>query len=116
MQSATKTYMPNKYHDLLHVNDAMRSWVTTRHNKQLTNIVTYIRIKNILSCLRDLHHAGSTLSKQEARQRAQSYKADNPRLFVRGCGLQLAVMSWLYSALSGAVLSKLIGYIYGGKS
>lgn len=92
--SVTSTYKKNKYLDLMFVNDALIRWAKPR-SKKLVNISKYIRIKNILSCLRDVANGylNGTIVKKELLQ----YKKSNPRLIVHNCGVKLYLISLVYS-------------------
>lgn len=109
ISSATSTYKKNKYLDLMIVNDALTRWTKTR-SKKLVNISKYIRIKNILSCLRDLanDHLNSAATKTQILQ----YKKSNQRLIVLNCGIKLYLISLAYSHIDIRLIYMLIATLY----
>jgi len=111
--SATKKYMKNKYKELMHVNDQLTKWVSSVNNPRLSDISKYIRMKNILSCLRDINHPSSELSEAEKCKEMQRYKLENPRIVIKHCGAKIYVISLVFNLLSFQALSKLMNAIQG---
>lgn len=111
--SATKKYMPNKYYELMKVNDALTSWAATYDNKRLDDVVKYIRVKNILSCLRDLSHNNCPLSSDEKYAKMREYKKNNKLTFVLRCGPTPFLVSLIYSLGGATLLTKLITRMRG---
>lgn len=106
--SRTSIFLENKYDDLMYVNDRLTEWVGAKGSVSLVEVAKYIRLKNILSCLRDL----DVLPSNEKRLKAAIYKQDNPMLIVRRCGLKVYLVSMLYTYSSIHLLSKAIWKIF----
>jgi len=115
VSSATSSYMKDKYIDLMLVNDVMHVWMESRVNNKLTNVARFIRMKNILSCLRDISHPASLLNEKEKQEIIVRYKINNPRIIVRYCGLKIYVASLIYSMIRITLLSRIINKLYGEK-
>lgn len=115
INSATSRYLENKYSDLMTVNNKMIEWLKSRSSSKLINVARFIRIKNVLSCIRDLHHPAIALSKGQKMELLKQYKRDNPSLLVWGCGLKIYLASLIYSYININVLGNMIRFIYGAK-
>ena len=105
--SATKKYRLDKYKQLMLINDRLYLWSKERKNFKLKNATTYIRIKNILSCARDLSSPNCDLSNKHKLNLVRVYKGENSRLIVRGMGVKKLVISILYSVCSPSLLIKI---------
>lgn len=104
MYAATKKYMDNKYNDLMQVNDVMVRWVKDVDRAMLMAPIRYIRMKNILSCMKDLHHKDCPMTLEEKKQTAARYKQNNPSIIVKGCGIKIYIISVIYTLMSARVL------------
>lgn len=109
-ESATKKYMPNKYDDLMYVNRKMSEIIDNR-SKAIGNALSYIRIKNVLSCARDLHNEACALSEADKKKLARQYKSDNGRMIVFGYGVEKMLISLSYSCMNSNSLFALSRYI-----
>lgn len=109
-ESATKKYMPNKYDDLMYVNRKMSEIIDNR-SKAIGNALSYIRIKNVLSCVRDLHNEACALSEADKKKLAGQYKSDNGRMIVFGYGAEKMLISLSYSCMNSNSLFALSRYI-----
>ncbi len=109
-ESATKKYMPNKYDDLMYVNRKMSEIIDNR-SKAIGNALSYIRIKNVLSCARDLHNEACALSEADKKKLARQYKSDNGRMIVLGYGVEKMLISLSYSCMNSNSLFALSRYI-----
>lgn len=109
-ESATKKYMPNKYDDLMYVNRKMSEIIDNR-SKAIGNALSYIRIKNVLSCVRDLHNEACALSEADKKKLARQYKSDNGRMIVFGYGAEKMLISLSYSCMNSNSLFALSRYI-----
>lgn len=105
-ESATKKYMPNKYDDLMYVNRKMSEIIDNR-SKAIGNALSYIRIKNVLSCVRDLHNEACALSEADKKKLARQYKSDNGRMIVFGYGVEKMLISIVYSYMGASGLLRL---------
>ena len=105
-ESATKKYMPNKYDDLMYVNRKMSEIIDNR-SKAIGNALSYIRIKNVLSCVRDLHNEACALSEADKKKLARQYKSDNGRMIVFGYGAEKMLISIVYSYMGASGLLRL---------
>jgi len=106
--SATSAYGPNRYNDLMTVNDALRNWLATRSSVALVQVSHYIRLKNIISSLRSLNHPHASLTLAQKLQRAERYKTENLRIIVKQCGLMMYIISQIYSVASVAFIRQLV--------
>jgi glycosyltransferase involved in cell wall biosynthesis len=104
IHAATKKYMNNKYDDLMHVNDGMMQWAKDADETALLASVQYIRMKNVLSCMKDLHHKDCQMTSREKKQTAVRYKWDNPGIIIKGCGLRVYAISLIYNLMNAGVL------------
>lgn len=109
--SATSTYKKKKYSNLMYVNDALSLWSNTRDSKKLVSVSKYIRIKNILSCMRDI--ANGRLPYSHVMRELQRYRESNRRLIVRNCGAKLYIISLIYSFIDMRLIYLLIKALYG---
>lgn len=114
-ESLTTKYIPNKYSELMYVNDKMNDWATQYNNIKLISIIKYIRIKNIISCVNDFHRNNCTLSENEWHKLITKYKQDNKKIIVKKCGFLLFIFSILYTYTSLRLLSNVIALIKGVK-
>lgn len=109
-ESATKKYMPNKYDDLMYVNQQMIK-LFDDGNTIIKNALNYIRIKNIFSCIRDLHNKACLMSEIDKKKLAKKYKSGNEHVIVFGYGVGKMLMSLIYSCMSSNSLFVLSRYI-----
>lgn len=110
VDSATKKYMPNKYDDLMQVNKELAS-IFDRSDKKIKNALNYIRIKNVLSCMRDLYNKDCPMTPKEKLAAAKRYKNENGKLYVNGYGVVKLAISIVYSWMSGGLLYRASGII-----
>lgn len=105
--SATKKYRPDKYEQLMFVNDRLLAYAQKLNYGKLVEASKFIRVKNILSCLRDLHSATCNLTEYQKFQRAVEYKRNNSKIIVRRLGLTKFLASVIYSHSSARILKTL---------
>ncbi len=102
--SATSRYLPQKHSDLMQVSDQLRSWARTMGAAELRGAADYIRAKNVVSCMRDLHHPDCDLSPRERRIAAGVYRSSTPRVKAYGIGTTRRAFGSLYNALGARAL------------
>jgi glycosyltransferase involved in cell wall biosynthesis len=96
-ESATQKYLPDKYRDLKFVSDELFAWADAAGDSGLRSSAEYVRAKNVLSCIADLHHQGCPLSLREKLSLAESYKRAHPRADVEGIGLREWAVGRVYT-------------------
>ncbi|MDB5176814.1 MAG: hypothetical protein JWN75_482 [Candidatus Saccharibacteria bacterium] len=101
--SATRKYLENKYKDLMLVNNEMQSWFEPI-DSNLIGVSKYIRLKNILSCLRDLYHSDCTYDEIRKKTIADEYRENDSVLPIRGAGMKVYLFSLLYTYANSSQL------------
>lgn len=86
-ESATSRYLPGKYEDLMNVCDYIHGWARQFDVHQVRGAADYIRAKNVVSCIRDLHRDDCGLSHRQRLATAQLYKSLVPEVCVDGVGI-----------------------------
>lgn len=89
--SATSRYQPDKHRDLGIVHAELDAWARETGGRALLSAAALIRVKNILSCIRDLHHADCALDTREKLAAVRRCKADVPAVGTRGLGRGLGL-------------------------
>lgn len=107
INSATKKYMDNKYNDLMYVNNQMIKWAEATNKIGLLSAAKYIRVKNIVSCIKDLHHADCPMTTLEKMITIERYKRENRRIIVKDCSIKIFIISLIYSLSSVNMLYRL---------
>lgn len=102
--SATRRYLPQKHTDLMRVSDDLRSWARTMDMAELSGAADYIRAKNVVSCMRDLHHPDCDLPRRQRRDVARMYRSSTPRVKAYGIGAKRRAFGSLYNALGARAL------------
>lgn len=97
--SATSRYLPGKYDDLMEVCDYIHRWAHQFDVEQVRGAADYIRAKNVVSCIRDLHHHDCDLSYQQRLAVAQRYKSLVPSVRVVGVGPKRRLLGEVYNRL-----------------
>lgn len=82
--SATQRYLPDKFSDLMYVNEQLRAWARTTGSRRLIGAGEYIRAKNVFSCMRDLHHRDCELPAGQRLSAAREFRAKVPVVGTRG--------------------------------
>lgn len=104
LQSITHKYRFEKDRELMAVNDRMRSWATDDRSGRIAAAADYIRAKNIVSCIRDLHHPECPIPRRERVAVAKKHKALAPRVSVAGLGLKYRLFAAAYNVSGPALL------------
>lgn len=106
--SLTKKYIPNKYEQLMFVNEKMKQELEEICSKELTEALIYIKFKNICSSLRDVLHRECKFNKKEIYSYVEKVKTRNKRIIVKHINLKILILSYIYSLSNtktiGAVL------------
>ncbi|RJN31606.1 glycosyltransferase family 2 protein [Nesterenkonia natronophila] len=98
-ESATRRYLPQKYTDLMAVSDDVCAWAHRLGVNEVRGAAEYIRAKNVISCIRDLHHEDCELSYQERLATAQCYKSRVPTVRAHGIGTKRRLLGEVYNFL-----------------
>lgn len=113
-ESATSRYLPSKYDDLMTVCDYVHGWARQFGVDEVRGAADYLRAKNVVSCIRDLHHKDCTLSPRQRLATAQRYKSLAPTVRVGGIGARRRVLGQCYNLLGFRPvfhLTRLLGHL-----
>ncbi|GAA1861744.1 glycosyltransferase family 2 protein [Brevibacterium marinum] len=97
--SATRRYLPDKFADLMYVNDELRKWAATSGAPELVAAAEYIRAKNVLSCMQDLHHHDCDLPRRDRLRTARRYRTRVPAVDASGLGGRRRMLCLAYNAI-----------------
>lgn len=103
-QSITRKYRFEKDLELMAVNDRLQSWAVEDRTGRIAAAADYIRAKNIVSCIRDLHHPECPIPRHERVGVAKKHKALAPRVSVAGLGLKHRLFAAAYNVAGPALL------------
>ncbi len=98
-ESATSRYLAGKYEDLMDVCNYLHGWAGQFEVDQVRGAADYIRAKNVVSCIRDLHRDDCDLSHRERLATAQHYKSLVPAVRVEGVGARRRLLGEFYNLL-----------------
>ena len=110
LDSVTNRYIVNKYDDLMFVNGELAK-ILGRNSARLRSALNYIRMKNVISCIEDLHNEACKMTDKQKMEEVLRYKKENKNLFVRGYGIVKFGISVMYWLMDGRVLYTLIGFV-----
>lgn len=96
-ESATNRYLPQKYTDLMAVSDEVSAWGRRLGVNEVRGAAEYIRAKNVISCIRDLHHEDCELSYQQRLATARCYKSLVPTVRAHGIGAKRRLLGEVYN-------------------
>ena len=97
--SCTNDYKKNKFMELNEVSNSYERLLDTLGDKKLFDIVKYIRVKNIYSCILDLFHEKCDLKFKEKLKYIKNIKNITKRKVVIGKGFGFFCGSIIYSFL-----------------
>ena len=113
-ESVTSRYLPGKYEDLMTVCDYVHGWARQFDVAEVRGAADYIRAKNVVSCIRDLHHKDCELSPRQRLATAQRYKSLVPTVRVGGIGAKRRALGECYNVLGFRPvfhLTRLLGHL-----
>lgn len=113
-ESATRRYLPGKYEDLMTVCDYVHGWARQFNLDEVRAASDYIRAKNVVSCIRDLHHKDCELSPRQRLATARRYKSLVPTVRVGGIGAKRRALGECYNVLGVRPvfhLTRLLGHL-----
>ncbi len=102
--SATSRYLPQKHADLMRVSDSLLQWALGEGSPALRAAAEYIRAKNVVSCIRDLHHPDCGLSRRERVAAARLYRSSAPSANAHGIGVKRRAFGSFYNVLGARTL------------
>lgn len=108
--SYRKQYTPNKYENLMYVNDRMLYWLKDYSSNILIDYSKYIRLKNIYSCICDLNNATLKYDKSKIYIELKKYKKDNKNIIVKQCGYKIKFASYMYSYFNINLIYNLVNF------
>lgn len=97
--SATTRYLPGKFSDLMAVSDHLSGWAREVGAAELQGAADYVRAKNVVSCIRDLHHRDCPLSRKDRLAAARAYKSQVPTIRAHGIGAGRRMLCEFYNML-----------------
>lgn len=97
--SATRRYLPDKFADLMYINDELRKWAATSGAPELVGAAEYIRAKNVLSCMQDLHHHDCDLPLRDRLRTARRYRTRVPAVDASGLGGRRRMLCLAYNVI-----------------
>lgn len=109
--SATARYLPGKFRDLTVVGDHLIEWARATGSEEVTAAADFIRAKNVLSCMRDLHHADCDIPRRCRTETARTYRAQVPKVDTRVLRRDRRILAGLYNLLGYRVMFRLSGLI-----
>jgi glycosyltransferase involved in cell wall biosynthesis len=112
INSATKKYITNKYSQLMSVNDEVVRWGVQNNDNYIINAAKYIRIKNVISCIKDLTHKNCPLNRISKTIKMNGYKNQNHTIIVKKYGIKYYLLSIIYSILSAGAIYRLVRLLY----
>ncbi len=115
-ESATRRYLPHKHADLMVVNDELQAWARSTDSQSLQGAADYIRAKNVVSCMLDLHHRDCDVPRTQRRELALRFRAAAPRVNARGTRIGKRILCGMYNVLDSRTLFTLTGLLGLGKS
>lgn len=95
--SATSRYQADKHRDLEVVHAELDAWARGTGGRSLLSATAFIRVKNVLSCIRDLHHVDCALDTREKLTAVRRYKAAVPAVGARGLGMRERLIVGVYA-------------------
>jgi len=106
-KSLTRVYKEEKYIQLMEVNKELINWIieSDLKNKKIVNICQYIKLKNILSCFRDLKNNNCNYSKKQKYEYIKRIKSNTPLIIIYTNGLKIFIISILYTILTPVLLT-----------
>lgn len=111
--SATSRYLDNKYNELMTVNTRMRNWTEEIGDNKLIATSNYIRLKNILSCLKDFYLPTYPYGNDEREEQLKVIRINNQKIIVKECGLIIYMISVIYSFIDIRLLARALALIHG---
>lgn len=109
--SATNRYLPEKFRDLTLVGDRLGEWARGTGSVEVIAAAEFIRAKNVLSCMRDLHHADCDIPRRHRAQTARTFREQVPKVDVRGLRRDRRLLAAVYNLLGYRTMFRLSGLI-----
>ncbi|MFW6597666.1 glycosyltransferase family 2 protein [Propionibacteriaceae bacterium Y2011] len=94
--SLTRSYRPSKYRELTHVHDRLRELTLGRHTDELGALLSYLRIKSLVSCGMSDLGPESPLTRSAARRHIAEIEADHGGVLVRSGDIQMRAVGLSY--------------------
>lgn len=111
--SATNRYLPEKFRDLAVVGDRLGKWARETGSDEIIAAAEFIRAKNVLSCMRDLHHANCDIPRRHRAQTARTFREQVPKVDGRGLRRDRRLLAAVYNLLGYRTMFRLSGLIGG---
>lgn len=109
--SATNRYLPEKFRDLTVVGDHLSEWACGTGSGEIVAAAEFIRAKNVLSCMRDLHHADCDIPRRHRAQTARAIREQVPKVDARGLRGDRRLLAAVYNLLGYRTMFRLSGLI-----
>ena len=103
-ESLSRKYNPNKYEQLMIVNNLIEESLLINHKKELMKSVKFIRIKNIFSCIIDFNRKQCLLTKKEKKQFIKKMHKENRIGILFGNGIKPFIYSCIYNIIRSPYL------------
>jgi len=107
--SATSRYQPDKHRDLEAVHAELAAWARGTGGRSLRSAAAFIRVKNLLSSIRDLHHVDCPLDTREKLAAVRRCKTAAPAGGAGGLGLRERLLVGVYACAGPRTLYILTG-------
>lgn len=104
VNAVTKKHMPDKYRQLMYVIGEVANIITDMKSYQIANALQYIRIKNIFSCIKDLHRPECKMDYSDKISTIRLYKKENGNIIAKKVGIYPFLVSLIYSIASARCL------------
>lgn len=108
-RSATRRYLPNKLLDLMRVNDELRTWARQSGSAELSGAGEFIRAKNVLSCMRDLHHPDCDIPADQRLAAARTLRQEVPTVRTRELRGRHRLLCLAYNSIGARPMFHLAG-------
>ena len=95
--SLSRRYNPQKYEQLMQIDDKLQEIIKSVGELKLYNVIKYIRIKNIFSCIIDLNRDECTMTKNEKKLFVKRAHKENKIGIILDCGVRPFVYSCVYN-------------------
>ncbi|MBM6589661.1 glycosyltransferase family A protein [Brevibacterium sp. RIT 803] len=109
--SVTTRFVPGKHDELMLVNDSLQQFASDLSSPELFAAAGYIRAKNAVSSIRDLHHRQCSLPLREKLAAAKTYRGAATRVASRGLRPVQLMFGTVYNVLDHRVLFLLTGFL-----
>jgi len=103
-ESLSRRYNPQKYNQLMIINNKISKLLSEYNDVKLINSQKYIRLKNIISCCLDLFDYRCQYTKKEKEEIIKRYKKEHPKILIKKLGFTRYILGIAYTLLPSRIL------------